>query len=83
MAIGDLVLFNGEKHYVVAEALMENIGPSNESVFFLVVALHRIEHAKLEGLLRVKWVELHQLIMLPSEINYQKTEWFMGVYGGQ
>ena len=83
MAIGDLVIFNGEGHYIVGEALMETLQDNDQSIFNVILSIHRVEHASLQDITRAIWVKLEEVIPLVSAISFQKTEWFMGVYGGK
>lgn len=83
MVTDSLILFEGEVHYIVGEAIVETPINGEESLFTVVYALNRIETANTRGVSRAIWVRRADCQILVSGMNYNFSEFYLGVVGGK
>lgn len=82
MAIGDIVVYQGEQYYVVGEATGQNLEPNSDIPILPLVALNKIEVTNPKHVSRVMWVNELQIIVQASQLHWEVSDWTQGILYG-
>lgn len=76
------VYFEGQQYYTVGRSTLAFSNEDGQEVRLDLVALNKVETASPFGISRASWVDAKEAIWIPTQIDFTKTEWFIGVYNG-
>lgn len=77
--VANLVVFQGEMYHIVKEAIAQTKDDNNEIIFIQVAMVEKVEGSKHPHYQHAFWTPLKTLKSLPSNIDYQFSEWSLGI----
>lgn len=83
MATDNLCFYHGELYRIVSQALAQKIGAGEIGPEVAILAINKVEHADCKTISRVAWVRLEEVYQPISAIDFQFSEWHMGVTGAK
>lgn len=82
MGLDSIVLVDGELHYIVGMTGIQTFLLDGTPILTNVLAVNKIETSTCAGIQRVTWLPEDLVTLLLSAMEYQYTEWYLGVING-
>lgn len=80
--ISNLIVHKGEMYHIVGEAIAQTMDDNREEMYIPIVRIEKVEAFKKSTSKDSFWLPLAKCKNLPSSIDYQVTEWSLGLMIG-